>query len=227
MERTFLKLFKKNNRTDITKKLNFSSGVTFIELIVVISIFAIISSVVLFNFSDFSSAIATQNLAHDIALRIKSAQTNAISGKQEGALIANGLVDSTYRPSYGIHFGKTDTTYDSTNEYHFFSFADLNGDHEYNDLGCQPATVTECLELTEITVGGKILSICVNSGTCSAPGNMDSTTLDITFKRPFPDATILSSLDPGPINEAQIILESAKGTQKIITVNKIGQISVN
>ena len=49
----------------------YNQGLTFIELIVVLSIVSVIAGVILFKFSDFSNNITLQNLSQDIALRIK------------------------------------------------------------------------------------------------------------------------------------------------------------
>jgi prepilin-type N-terminal cleavage/methylation domain-containing protein len=73
---------------------NKKAGVTLIELMVVISIFAIISATVIVDYRSFSSSISTQNLADDIALSIRKAQGYAI-GVRGYNNIFNG---------YGIHF---------------------------------------------------------------------------------------------------------------------------
>src|SRR6187551_3624134 len=82
-------------------KIQTNRGMTFIELVVVIGIFATIAGVVLFNFTGFSTNISLNNLAQDIALRIKNAQSEAISGK-----FAAGFV-SPIVPSYGVYFDTT------------------------------------------------------------------------------------------------------------------------
>jgi type II secretory pathway pseudopilin PulG len=58
---------------------NSSGGFTFIEFVVIISIFAIMSGFVLANYRSFNRSVETQNLAHDIALLIKRTQSSGIS----------------------------------------------------------------------------------------------------------------------------------------------------
>ena len=50
-------------------------GFTVVEFIVILSIFAVMASVTLFNFRDFSDTTSLTNLAFDIALEVKRAQT--------------------------------------------------------------------------------------------------------------------------------------------------------
>lgn len=52
-------------------------GFTLVEFIVIMSIFAIMVGVVLFNFTSFRSRVTLDNLAHDIALSIRQIQTSA------------------------------------------------------------------------------------------------------------------------------------------------------
>ncbi|HEY4478124.1 MAG TPA: type II secretion system protein, partial [Candidatus Paceibacterota bacterium] len=49
-------------------------GMTFLELTVVISIFAIVSSIAIFNYKNFQTKIDIQNLGNDIASRFTLAQ---------------------------------------------------------------------------------------------------------------------------------------------------------
>src|SRR3990172_1973836 len=99
--------------------LSLSKGMTFIELIVVIGIFATISGVVLFNFTGFTTSISLQNLANQIALQLKKAQTQALSGTGGGG---TGLFFSPNKPSYGIHFSDG-----SQDKFYYFKDLDNNG----------------------------------------------------------------------------------------------------
>ena len=55
-------------------KMKYNSGITIIELLVVISIFIIISGITIFNYSKFKSTATLQNLADDIALSVRRVQ---------------------------------------------------------------------------------------------------------------------------------------------------------
>jgi prepilin-type N-terminal cleavage/methylation domain-containing protein len=87
-------------------------GFTLIEFIVIISIFAIMASVALFNFSGFRSNVSLNNLAHDIGLVIRQAQvfgwanqSDSLSGNS-GVVIdgADTLSGNPVRFSDGVYF---------------------------------------------------------------------------------------------------------------------------
>ncbi len=63
------------------KKISHHAGFTLVEFIVIMSIFAIMVGVVLFNFASFRSRVTLDNLAHDIALSIRQIQTSAGASK--------------------------------------------------------------------------------------------------------------------------------------------------
>ncbi len=89
------------------KSVHFRKGMTYVELIVVLTIFSIMSAVVIFDYNSFQSRIVIKNLSNDIALKIGEAQKNAMSGKlppldQQNFLKENGIID--WRPSYGVYF---------------------------------------------------------------------------------------------------------------------------
>lgn len=107
------------------KKLpkNNQSGMTFIELVVVMGIFTAISATVLFNYRSFSSSVSLQNLSQEIALQGKRAQTLATQGRrpllsaaQEQTQIATlgnnsfGFLPIDWVSSYGLAFNMTRPT---------------------------------------------------------------------------------------------------------------------
>ncbi len=198
-----------------------TSGYTFIELIIVIAIFSIISSVVLFNFSDFSTNISLQNTTSDIALQIKEAQSDAISGRLNDTI--NLYVDSNsldyYKPSFGMRF-------EIDRPSNFIKFTDLDKDRVYG--GDCSITNTECLKDVKINGFDSISKICVVK-TVDLSVCEDVGVLDISFERPFPDAIISVNEDGFKFyenNSAQITLVSSKGSQRKIIINAVGNISV-
>lgn len=102
------------------KNLQKNRGMTYVELIVVLSIAGIISTISLFNYKEFQDRVDMKNLANDIALKIVEAQKNSISGK----LPLTGAPSSTWKPSYGISFPDLAST---GNDF-FYLFTDLNQD---------------------------------------------------------------------------------------------------
>ena len=88
---------------------NKNSGMTFLEVVVVVGIFSVISAVVLFSYRDFSNSIRLQNLSQEIALQGKRAQTLASQGRRpilsQAQILNEGLLPfSGWVSSYGIAF---------------------------------------------------------------------------------------------------------------------------
>ena len=194
----------------------FSAGFTFIELVMVISIFVIISGVSLFNFGDYSDSISLQNLAHQISLEIVQAQRDAISGR-------NPTYFGTDAPAYGIAFSNSSIETGIIHRRQFAYFADLGGSLRDGWLD----TSEDSSEIL-ITRGNFVSGLDYSQdGT-----NWDNAggELFISFKRPYPDAkfvgsngSALSSPDPSFV---RIVIESPKKNNRSIIVSSLGQVSV-
>jgi len=192
------------------KKKN-QKGFTLIELLVTISIFVILTGVVIFNESKFNSTVLLTNLAYDTALTIRQAQTYGINIKEFG--------DNKFIP-YGVHFAT------GANNKSFILFADV----EYiNDSSvAHPydtnATLSECE-----TKYGCVSRYTIQRGNYISDLKVDGAsvdTLDIVFKRPNPDALIYSGGTAH--NSAQIYLKSSDGTgSTTISVWANGLIQIN
>lgn len=225
-----------------SKNICFTTGFTIVEMLMVLAIFIVISGIVIFNFSDFKSNVSLENLAQDIALSVRKAQSYASSTK--GNLLS-GTPDVIF-PGYGIHFSTessiTAQKFQGSNK-SFIIFADIPpnpkpGFYDYKyDNGtkfCGTSNLTsgnECLEEMKINSTDYISEIC--DDTNPTPSCFTGT-LDITFKRPDPDATfcfIPSTLPPGSScsgtsTSAHITITSASGKTQKIKVWNTGQISI-
>lgn len=202
------------------KNLKFNAGLTFIELIVVIGIFAALSGIVLFNFTGFSTNISLQNLSNQIALQVKKAQTDAISGKNPTLFTGLSTLDeSPVRPSYGVHF-------DAGTPNKFKYFMDLDNDRFYDSGLCdsQVQSNSECINDITIQTGDTVTGIAVDN--YSGASNPCRSVVDITFKRPFPDAYFATENGSESVPNAGIEITSPKGTKKTIIVSSPGQIEI-
>lgn len=174
----------------IKKKRNYNAGFTYVELIVVLSIFSTMTSIVLFNYNKFQEKVDIKVLANDIAMKIVEAQKSALSGLLP-PLAQQTQVDSTWKPSYGIYLypsGGTDTDGIIFNKKIIY-FSDLgiwdslnnrNTQNSLYDITSCPGT-GECLDKIIITKGSHIYRIDSYLG--STPTQMNYP-LSITFKRP-------------------------------------------
>ncbi len=209
-----------------TNKVLQQKGFTLIEMMISVGIFVVISGVVLANYNGFNSKVLLSNLAYDLALTIRQAQTYGISVRGSS---------NNYTYAYGVYM-KESAADGSTSEFVFFSDNEITND--YDDPGAGVCS-GDCIKLYGLTRGNKIDEFCVNdNGTdrCSSGSTLTDTslsTLTIMFKRPNPDTifrvmrgdgTFLTASD---IRSATITIVSPKGDTKTITVRPTGQISVN
>jgi|GEM_PF-1026114 len=217
----------------------WQAGVTLIEMIVVVAIIGVVSAVLLFNYSDFSTNVSVRNLSQEIALSVRKAQTYATSVRP---IDGTQLQSSSTFPGYGISFS-TDTSTSNkilASNKQFVLFADIPiGDKvdarygpDYDQTCGAPSNASnECIETFGITSSDRIVAICTGTdgsySTVSVPLPKDckgSGTVNITFKRPSPDATIMYNNTRA--DYVQIVVQSAKGLQRGILVWNTGQVSV-
>ncbi len=198
----------------LVSRRNYKKGFTLVELLVVISIFAILTGVVLLNQNKFNSTILLTNLAYDTALTIRQAQTYGINIKEFND---NPTITTSNRFfPYGVHF---DTT-NSENKKSFILFADINydynsesGDGLYNGLrSADPIpdllkceADKGCVNRYSIKRGNYIMAICMGElpkgeNGCSA-ASPTAGSLDVSFTRPNPDAHIKFN---GALSESEV-----------------------
>ena len=180
-------------------------GFTLIELVVVVAIMGVVSSIILANNSKFGGVITLRNLAYDIALSLREAQTYGISTRRFDT--QGGTV--TFSSGYGIHFAGAPST-------EYILFADANGDGHY--------TNGEQVQSFTISKGFQVSDLCVTDSSGTQTCNQPS--LDIAFYRPEPDADIRVGTTNTLYESATIKLTSPRGDTASVLVQLTGQISV-
>ena len=175
-----------------------------IELLVAVSIFLIISTVILANHSRFNSSVLLGSLAYDVALSIREAQVFGLSVRQFG---------SNFQVGYGVRFS-------SPSSYIFF--VDTNANKKYDD------GVDSIVRTYALSRGHTLLRFCGITAAaieeCSDSGT-PITNLDIVFFRPDPDA-VISSNEPGVYSSGKVIVSSPSGETRTVEIASTGQISV-
>lgn len=193
---------------------NYNKGMTYVELIVVLGIFAMLSAIAIFNYGDFQSNVDIKNLASDVALKIVEAQKASMSG----ALPINGGYDKDWKPSYGVYF---DPSSDNTS---FIYFADLNQDRLFSDADC--ALTGECIDKINITKGNSIATLGIVYEGDDTVNCVD--TLTVSFKRPNSSATIVSNGEIlSGVSYAQVTVISPKGNAANIKLYASGRTEVS
>jgi prepilin-type N-terminal cleavage/methylation domain-containing protein len=213
------------------------TGVTFIELVVVISIFSIIAGTLLLNFSRFGRNITLQNLAQDIALQINSAQRQAISGLTNDLLSSCDRTAFDCSPRYGVYIAALPNqgndimqSLGGVSGKSLLTYFDYSGGfNEMLDTGgtCGDLVGTECLDNISLGQGNFIGDICLGADAGSCIDASTDTGVHIAFKRPFPDAYIKD--DNGTrYNYARITIRSPNGDTlpKDIVITGLGKISI-
>ena len=177
-----------------------SAGFTLIELIVVLFIMTLVSSVVLANYGSFRQSTSVLNLANEVALSIRQAQVFGV------AVVGEGIGQAAVFPRYGVRIGY------APGEYSLFH--DLDADNAYDDPG-------ELVE-TFILPNGGSLSAC----TIDASAVRECGELLIIFVRPNPDAFIYR-VGAGALAfpEAEIEIE-INGQAEQVAVLANGQIAI-
>jgi len=178
---------------------------TLVELLVVTGILTVLTTIVLANHSVFGGAITLQNLAYDIALSVREAQTYGISVSQ---------FNSQFSAGYGMHFRASSPT-------SFILFSDVvqsSGKGHYDGSD-------ELARLTDIGRGYRIADLCVVPPT-AAIETCGISIINILFERPEPDAQIRSNGLSDLNQRARIVVEAPQGDQASIIIEATGQISV-
>ncbi len=211
-------LLKNKKYSQINKK----SGMSYIELIVVLSIFSVLSGVVIYNYGDFQSKVDIKNLSSEIGLKIVEAQKSSLSG-----LLPQVSVSPTWKPSYGVYFNFNDK---GLSQNGFIYFTDLDSNGFFDGGNC----TGECLE--KITIGkGNIVSginVFYSSGGVKRMGAEDSKgtpieDLTVSFSRPSSGAIINTNAGfTSAVSFVQIIVTSPKSTTSQINIYPSGRIEV-
>jgi len=175
-------------------------GFTLIELLVITSIIALMSALVIPNLRFGKEQFAVQNSAHKLAQDLRKVQEMAMSSLEFNGVIPQG--------GYGIYFEKSANFY--------ILFADCSGNRQYDSNGTQCNGVSE--KISEQSFLNK--RIIINNLSSPLPKNA----LNIVFAPPDPRIYI----EPGDGSIATIFITdpSIQVSEKMITVNKAGLISI-
>jgi len=189
---------------------------TYVELIVVLSIFAVLSTVVLYNYSGFESKVDLKNLASDVALQIVQAQKSALSG-----LLPTQAYGAAWKPSYGVYFNKASSpdTYGADNK-DFIYFVDINSTKTLD-------SVTESLGKSTLIKNNTISALKIVYADATPTVVLND--LTITFVRPDSSATLRSSTAFSQTNilYAEITVHPPKGNDAYIRLYLPGRIEID
>lgn len=196
-----------------TKGLGKTRGFTLFELLVSISIFVLITALALVNYRRYTNDLVVSNLAYDIALTVRKAQSYGINVRGFGG---------NFNYAYGVHF---DNPTSVNNQYKLF--VDVNQDGVYDATTDGSSSAIETYTLLQ---GNKVCKLRYVHHNETQEG--DITKLDVTYLRPNPEATIIINgtqllNDPTVSGDyVRVYISSPEGRQKTIDIYPSGQISV-
>lgn len=202
-----------------------NKGFTIIELIVSVTIFAFMTAFLMAKYGTFNQSILLTNLAYDVALTLRNAQSYGLNVKSRptgGIAYTEGTTYDElkvgYQYGYGVYF-EADANGSSAASKRMIFFADTTPNQKY-DTGEEIATYV-------LRNGSFVADICArnneNQPEC-APEIVDNgiKKISITFKRPNPDAIFSHN----PATYVQLILSTSNGDTKRVIIRKTGQIAV-
>jgi prepilin-type N-terminal cleavage/methylation domain-containing protein len=193
------------------------TGFTLIEMIVVLAIFMIMTSIVIFNHNKFTSETILTNMAYEVALSVREAQIYGVSVRSP-----QGVPESeAFEKEYGIHFPKV--VGGSSN---YYLFSDVNGNGTF-DMGTSCVSGTgECVTPYTLQRGVKISYLTVkNASGCSDSAITNGGNLSVLFRRPDPEP--LFNDDNTSFEFAEITLRAPDGALRYVVVRNNGQIYVD
>lgn len=180
------------------------------------------TSVVLFNYNRFNESTLLSSVAYDLSLTIRQAQVYGVASKQSQSgsdiITTDTVANNKFKLGYGVHIDKSS----AQGTYPVSLFIDTNGNKIY-DPGSFGDTELKSYKFQR---GLKIKEICVKSGDTETCG---LSSVDVTFIRPDPEATIKSSSINDVISEAKVTLQNADDVNsltKSVVIYSTGQISV-
>lgn len=188
---------------------NSKDGFSLVEMLVVISIFLIITGIIMANLPRFRNRASLDLVSQDIALTIRQAQVFGLGSRQ---------FSDEFR-AFGVHF---DDPTNPDNRKSFILFGDKSNNFKYDGDDCKGES-TECIEKYRVEGGLEIIDTCYSAGggDTAIPDN----NLDIVFKRPNPEPIIEGV--PGSYERVKIILQATRsGETRSINVWSTGQMSV-
>lgn len=214
------------------KMVSRNRGLTLVELLVVISIFLVISGVTIFEYGNFRSNVSLQNLTDDIALAIRKAQSFAIGAR---AVKVSGTPD--FDNSFGVHFSinSLGTVMNGSNKsFLMFSVPPSASSKKYEYSGSADCgdISNDCIELFKINTADYIKEIIVDNSNKTSTTDPEGS-LDIVFTRPDPRAYFCyrTTLGSSCQNASSVGIKISNGQlgekekTRIISIQNTGQIS--
>lgn len=214
--------------SSVLNKNKSTLAFTIIEMLVVISIFMVVAGIILFNYRDFNTNATTNNVAQEIALTIRKAQSYSLG------LQAPGVLSTLPVSGYGVRIFAN-----LPDRVMFFS--ELMVDNQYTTSFLNPTcgspllnglTVEECLEYNIIGSNDRIDKIYIDGQELATLDSAGS--VDIVFKKPSGEVvfcvhtfgSLCTSSSSSPVHYVMLVITSPTQFTKNVIIYNNGQIVV-
>jgi prepilin-type N-terminal cleavage/methylation domain-containing protein len=196
-----MNIFQKNKK--------IIKGFTLVELLVSVAIFAFMTTLMVARYGNFNQSVLLTNLAYDVAVTIRTAQSYGLSVKGSG----NSNDADRFQKAYGVYFDSQS----AGNDEMYYLFSDINDDSIFDG-----EESGEMIQKFTLKRGTKIYGVCTENIPCDPDAGGIMT---IVFQRPDPNARIC---DDEFCNYAHgaILIKSPDGSERLIRISENGQISV-
>jgi len=201
---------------------------SYVELIVVLSIFSALSGLAIFNYGAFQNKVDIKNMASDIASKIVEAQRASLAGQWPPVSFTT---PDGWKPSYGVYFNSSTATDSDGIPFNkkFIYFVDVNANDQYTGTSDCSNGTDECLSKIRITKDSKISSIkkCTGEDEVNDCNPIIGNSLSITFQRPDSGATFFPSLVDTYKYVLITVSSSDETANAFIKIYRSGRVQIN
>lgn len=214
---------------------NSKNGFTLLEVLIVLALLFIMTSLSLANYNRFGREVELENAAYELALTMRQAQFFGINRSEQ----FGGATNFDDPQPYGIYFNLVSENEPGINDQKFLMFVDQNNDRRFAEgntsgTSCISNLSNECVNVYEFNRNNFITEICVGSDSLNCTdidslGVAGDRAMHVSFKRPDPDAVIHINGVPTPYSYARITLRAPADdiNDQSVSIGAAGLISID
>jgi type II secretory pathway pseudopilin PulG len=204
-----------------------NKGFTLVELMVSVGIFIFMTVLLIVRFGNFNQSVLLTNMAYDVALVMRTAQTFGVSVK------SSSETSAIFQAPYGVNFSTITSVGGAKDPLNsrIILFTDTypligpNGIYNY-----ESGSSDDVKQGYNLARGATVSKICTGPSETNCTDLGSQATLSVTFKRPDPKAIICGMANGmtscTPANYAIITIKGTDSSERYVAVSQNGQISI-